>query len=101
MQIECTEPCGFSRSVHCQRVRLANEKGSMDSARERRWPFPQWRLARGPNSLSIIQYSEFPHPEYRSLNGSLSALFRRKSNLVGNVAWKQQVASHGGSTVNS
>jgi hypothetical protein len=25
----------------------------------------------------VIQYSEFPHPEYRILNGSLSAPFRR------------------------
>jgi hypothetical protein len=67
----------FTPAIRCQRVRLANEKGLMDSARERRWPFPQWRLGSGPNSLSIIQYSEFPHPEYRILNGSLSAPFRR------------------------
>jgi hypothetical protein len=29
------------------------KKGSMDSARERRWPFPQWRLWSGPDSLPI------------------------------------------------
>ena len=37
-----------------------------------------------------IQHSEFPHPEYRILNSSLSGLFRQYLNLVGSVAWKQR-----------
>jgi hypothetical protein len=39
------------------------------SARERRWPFPQWRLGSGPDSLPI--------QSYRILNGSLSGLFQQ------------------------
>jgi hypothetical protein len=38
-----------------------------------------------------IQHSEFPHPEYRILNSSLSGGFRQYLNLVGSVAWKQRV----------
>jgi hypothetical protein len=35
------------------RTTVRTEKRSMDSARERRWPFPQWRLGSGPDSLPI------------------------------------------------
>jgi hypothetical protein len=42
---------------------LGLKKGSMDSARERRWPFPQWRLGSGPDSLPIQSY----HPQRLAL----------------------------------
>jgi hypothetical protein len=50
-----------------EREQSGLKKGSMDSARERRWPFPQWRLGSGPNSLPIqSNIRNFPTPNIAS-----------------------------------
>ena len=43
----------FAAAPHAEREQSGLKKGSMDSAGERRWPFPQWRLGSGPDSLPI------------------------------------------------
>jgi hypothetical protein len=50
-----------------EREQSGLKKGSMDSDRERRWPFPQWRLGSGPNSLPIqSNIRNFPTPNIAS-----------------------------------
>jgi hypothetical protein len=52
---------------HAEREQSGLKKGSMDSAWERRWPFPQWRLGSGPNSLPIqSNIRNFPTPNIAS-----------------------------------